>query len=154
MSLSSFKKQKGAGMIEVLVAVLILGTSLLALGALQNRALHFNHSAYLRSQANVLAYDILDRMRINRDQMDSYERELTDDKPNSSTDLVDTDLNEWLTAVERTLPGGTGAIACDDDDVCTVTLEWVDRDSPPDPEGAEEGEEDQETTSFSYSTRV
>lgn len=159
MTLRPTHRQKGAGMIEVLITVLILGTSLLALGALQNRALHFNHSAYLRSQANVLAYDILDRMRINRGQLASYEIELsgTDDAPESPSNLPERDLSEWLTAVDTTLPGGEGAIECDADNLCTVTLRWVDRDSPPEaPEegGGEEGEPEEETTTFTYSTRI
>lgn len=162
MMLRPAHRQKGAGMIEVLITVLILGTSLLALGALQNRALHFNHSAYLRSQANVLAYDILDRMRVNRGQLASYERDLTDDVPDSPSNLPGEDLEEWLTAVDTTLPGGQGAIECDADNLCTVTLRWVERDSPPEApadgeggggEGAAE-EPTQETTTFTYSTRI
>ena len=73
--MSPVNKQQGAGLIEVLVTVLILGTSLLALAALQSRSLQYNHSAYLRSQANILAYDILDRVRINRSNMSAMASE-------------------------------------------------------------------------------
>src|SRR5690625_2050477 len=56
-------RMRGVGLIEVLVTLIILSTALLTLTALQTRSLQFNHSAYLRSQANNFAYDILDRDR-------------------------------------------------------------------------------------------
>lgn len=146
------RQQRGVGLIEVLVTVLILATSLLAMGALQSRSLQFNHSAYLRSQANILAYDILDRMRINNpeDNLGSYERDLDDDKPGAGGNLAQKDLNEWLTSVGQNLPGGRGGIDCDNR-VCTVTLEWVEQDSFGEEVDPEEG---QETTTFTYSTRI
>ncbi len=145
--------QKGAGLIEVLVTVLILATSLLAMGALQSRSLQFNHSAYLRSQANIIAYDILDRMRINKpeENLGSYDHDLDDAKPGAGGDLAQRDLNEWLTFVERNLPGGKGAIDCDNERVCTITLEWVEQDSFGEEVDPEDG---QETTTFTYSTRI
>lgn len=149
---SQFRKQRGVGLIEVLVTVLILATSLLAMGALQSRSLQFNHSAYLRSQANVLAYDILDRMRINREALVNYNRDLDDGKPAGGS-VTNQDLNEWLTAVERSLPGGQGAIDCNGG-VCEITLEWVEQDSLA-VNDEEPGEDDeQETTTFTYSTRI
>jgi len=152
--MTMLKRQKGAGLIEVLVTVLIMATSLLALGALQSRSLQFNHSAYLRSQANVMAYDILDRMRINAGQYTSYERSLTDAVPGASTNnLAQQDLHEWLTTVGRNLPGGQGSIDCDANRQCTVVLRWVDRDRPAE-EGAADPGDEQETTTFTYSTRL
>ena len=58
--------QRGATLIEVLVAMLVLSIGLLGLAGMQMTALKSNQSAYYRSQATVLAYDIIDRMRANR----------------------------------------------------------------------------------------
>lgn len=58
--------QQGASLIEVMVAVFILGAGLLGLGALQARSLMMNQSAYYRSIAADLAYDLADRIRANR----------------------------------------------------------------------------------------
>ncbi|UZJ44687.1 type IV pilus modification protein PilV [Marinimicrobium sp. C6131] len=147
----AMSRQRGAGLIEVLVTVLILATSLLAMGALQNRSLQFNHSAYLRSQANLLAYDILDRVRINSDEFEAYSHDLGDDAPGGG-DVTNADISDWLNAVAGTLPGGEGGIDCEDATwVCTVTIRWIDDDRL-----AAEIDEDaaQETTTFTYSTRV
>lgn len=56
---------RGFTLIEVLVALLVLSIGLLGLAALQNTALQFNTDSYQRTQATLLAYDILDRMRAN-----------------------------------------------------------------------------------------
>lgn len=149
MSLNSSHKQSGAGLIEVLVTVLILATSLLAMGALQNRSLQFNHSAYLRSQANILAYDILDRMRINRDRVDSYDGYGFGDDAPAGNSLAATDVQQWLDRLERTLPGGEGAIDCDANQLCTISLRWVDEDAAPDEAGA-----DAQLVTFTYSSRI
>jgi type IV pilus assembly protein PilV len=59
-------RSRGFTLLEILVALLILTIGLLGLGTLQMTSLRYNHSALLRSQATLLAQDILDRMRANR----------------------------------------------------------------------------------------
>lgn len=56
---------KGFTLIEVLIAMLVLAVGLLGLAALQVTGLRNNLSAYHRSQATILAYDMADRMRAN-----------------------------------------------------------------------------------------
>lgn len=57
--------QAGMTLIEVLVAVLILGVGLLGAAALQLNALRYTDSALMTSQASFIAYDMLDRIRAN-----------------------------------------------------------------------------------------
>ena len=54
-------------MLEMLVALLVLSIGLLGVATLQVRGQQFNQVGYLRTQATFLAYDIMDRMRINVD---------------------------------------------------------------------------------------
>lgn len=140
------RNQQGAGLIEVLVTVLILGTSLLALAALQSKSLQYNHSAYLRSQANILAYDILDRVRVNRANVASYSLGLADGKP-SGTTLAQQDMSEWLTNIETMLPGADGAVECvAATGLCTVTVQWAEQNSS--------GETSEDQSQFVYTTRL
>jgi len=152
------KTQQGAGLIEVLVTVLILGTSLLALAALQSKSLHYNHSAYLRSQANILAYDLLDRIRLNQGQLASYQLsapeeggEEPDPDGEDPTPPVPThasgDLDQWQARLSSTLPGATGELECSTANrVCTVTISWVEQNSS--------GDQEEDSTTFVYSTRI
>ncbi|MDP2882394.1 MAG: type IV pilus modification protein PilV [Azonexus sp.] len=59
-------KQRGMSLIEVMVAVVVLASGLLGLGALQSRSLAMNQSAHYRSIAADLAADLADRIRANR----------------------------------------------------------------------------------------
>jgi type IV pilus assembly protein PilV len=52
-------------LIEVLVALLILGVGLLGAAAVQLNALKYTDSARMTSQASFIAYDMLDRIRAN-----------------------------------------------------------------------------------------
>jgi len=59
------QRQRGATLIEVLVAFLLLSLGLLGMSALQVKALQNSHSALQRSQATKLAHYMLDAMRAN-----------------------------------------------------------------------------------------
>lgn len=59
-------KAAGFSLIEVMVAVLVLGVGLLGFALLQTMSVRFTQSANQRTQATNLAYDMLDQMRANR----------------------------------------------------------------------------------------
>ena len=58
--------QTGSSLLEVLVAVVVLSIGLLGLAGLQMTSIKGSHSAYMRSQATLLAYDLADRARTTR----------------------------------------------------------------------------------------
>jgi type IV pilus assembly protein PilV len=58
-------KHAGFTLIEILIAMVLLAIGLLGLAVLQATSLKNNHSAYNRSQATQLAYDMADRIRAN-----------------------------------------------------------------------------------------
>lgn len=142
----NIKNQLGVSLIEVLIAVLILGTALLTLTSLQTRSLQFNQSAYFRSQANILAYDILDRIRINRENAENYDLAITASAPTGTTTLVERDLKSWLDSVAVILPSGDGSIDCDSDNQCTVNISWIEQLSSLSNEN--------ETVTFTYSAQI
>lgn len=118
----------GFTMVEVLIAVLVLSIGLIGLASLQGVSLQFNNSAYLRSQATNLAYDMADRVRANRQAAlqdpSPYNLAVGAATPAPGT-LAETDLNEWRTALGITLPAGTGGVAIQAGRV-TVVVCWDD----------------------------
>ena len=60
---SSRRHQQGVGLIEVLIAVLVVSIGFLGVAALQVYTLSTNNSAMARSMTTVASYSILDAMR-------------------------------------------------------------------------------------------
>lgn len=58
-------QHRGFTLVEVLVSLAILSFGLLGLAMLQLEGLKNNTDAYFRTQASLLAYDIMDRIRAN-----------------------------------------------------------------------------------------
>lgn len=61
-------RTRGFTLVEVLVSLVILSIGLLGIAKLMLLSSHSNDSAYLRSQATGLAYEMLDYMRANSAQ--------------------------------------------------------------------------------------
>lgn len=110
-------------MLEVLIALLVLSVGLLGLAGLQYSGLKSNRSAYLRSQASILASQITDSMRTNRANAASYV--VSFGSTPTGTTLADQDLQEWKTNLANSLPSGDGKIAVTGN-LVTVTIQWDD----------------------------
>lgn len=145
--LKVMKTNAGFTLIEVLVAVIILAGGLLGLAALQAKSLSNNLSAYSRSQATHLAYDIADKMRANPSAAltpaAGYLGPIPENCPNganpntctactssatpcSSLQLAQKDLFDWGRDLTAALPNqGVGQIILNNG-VYTVTITWND----------------------------
>lgn len=124
------RQQAGTSLIEILVTILIVSFGLLGVAGVVGNGLKNNHSSYGRTQASILAADIIDRMRANRREAESigapYDIVLLDPTP-TGTSIAERDLNAWRTALATTLPAGSGAVSMDaTTKKVTVTVQWDD----------------------------
>ena len=146
-------KQTGTSLIEVLVAVVVVSVGLVGLAALQTVSMRNNQSAYLRSQATILVYDMLDRMRAHPDAATTGQYVIALGAPSaiatncestacSTTDMTTFDISQWkcqlgawdsnsvcstTLSLSGYLPGGDGSIT-QVGDIHTVSVTWLDRD--------------------------
>ncbi len=72
-------KQRGIGLIEILITVILLSIGFLAAAQMQMQGMRFSQSAYFQSQAYFLTSDMIDRMRANEEgvEMGAYDNIVT-----------------------------------------------------------------------------
>lgn len=148
---SSVEKSRGVGLVEVLVTMLLLSIALLTLATLQSRSLQYNQGAYLRSQANILAGDIFERMRNNIGEprtayniaASAYDLSAAAATGNLST----VDVDQWRRSLAVNLPAGRGAINCvAATGICSITISWSELNAS--------GLAAENTTTLTYSARL
>ena len=116
----------GFTLIEVLIAMLVLGVGLLGLAGLQAKSLSNTQSAYNRSLATELAYDLADRMRANNNPLGlaiyssmlptaalAQANCVTVSTYCPSDVMAENDLYQWNLALVTTLPSGQGIVCLD-----------------------------------------
>jgi type IV pilus assembly protein PilV len=123
------RRVSGFSLIEVLVALLVLAIGLLGLAALQAQGLRFNHDAYVRTTATHMASGIIDRMRVNRNNVAPYTAAPAPPfNCDPTVSSIAMDLECWYDGLSRSLPGGAGVITANATaNFYDVTVRWVDR---------------------------
>lgn len=133
------KKQAGVGLIEILIAVLVLSIGFLGMAALQTKALSNNNSAMDRTQATIATYSILDAMRVDRANVLAGNYNTTVEVgscPAAGGTLASEQLNRWCTGTPGVTPpdglaalgnGAEGEVDCDANGNCDITLIFDDQ---------------------------
>ncbi|MCY1254747.1 MULTISPECIES: type IV pilus modification protein PilV [Pseudomonas] len=114
--------QEGMTLVEVLVALVILGVGLLGAAAVQLNALKYTDSARMTSQASFIAYDLMDRIRANA------AADYTIAPPASGNPDVtrDQDLFDFNANIVSSLgASATGSVTVNRQ-VYTITITWDD----------------------------
>lgn len=143
---SRCSRSGGFTLIEILVTLFILAVGLLGLAGLMVDGMRNNQGAYLRTQASILAYDMADRMRANREEAEDggeYDGFTTVQASTTMPACASTaggctpeqqaavDKVQWTRQIQGAgsgmalLPGGVGTITHDDtNDIFTVRISW------------------------------
>jgi type IV pilus assembly protein PilV len=136
--------QRGVGLIEVLVTVVVLSVGLLGIASMQTHAIKNNNSALERSMAVIQSYSIADAMRVARTAAIDGEFDLDlDEQPGtgsvgnvyksapvegsgSSQSFAQAALSDWRSSLKALLgDSATGSVACAEA-VCTIVVQWDD----------------------------
>ena len=131
------RNQRGAGLIEVLVAVLVMAIGLLGIAALQAVTLRNTGGAAERSQAVFQSYSMLDILRADKDNAASYNTSGFECSSNSEAPASgdgttssgsDALVEAWLDTLQATVaPSACGMIQCvvaSGNTDCTITTRW------------------------------
>lgn len=118
----------GAGLIEVLIAVLVLAIGLLGIAAMQATALRNSQSSLERSQGVISTYSIMDAMRANLDAAKAFEYNTSAscDVSGSAT-LAENDIAFWQEQLEQNLgEDACGTVDCNNSGLCLISVTWDD----------------------------
>ncbi len=139
------RHQSGLGMIEILITVLVLAIGILGVASTQVVSLQMNSQSQSRSQAVLLAEDLLDRIRANSDNLGAYALAQDDaqgaDGGDCDTSFVPANANvaandiaAWENSLACLLPEAERTVAVDlFTNVVTVTIDWDQNDQAMNP---------------------
>lgn len=119
------KNARGFSLVEVLVSIVIVAIGLLGMAGLTAAGLKSNNTSYYRSQATVLANDILDRMRANAVQARGQQYDVAAGPAYTAAGgtLELFDCQEWVAAIAAAMPGGTGTVDVNAG-TATIVINW------------------------------
>lgn len=120
------RNSAGFSLVEVLVSMVILSIALLGTAGLMSASLRSTNTSYYRSQATVLADDIMDRMRANLTAAAAQRYDI-DPGPvfaAAAGSMALYDCTEWTTMLAQTLPGGRGTVDVLPNGVATIVIQW------------------------------
>lgn len=121
-------RQRGASLLEVLIALLVLAIGMLGMAALQSVTLRNSNSSLGRSQAVIQTYSVFDMLRLDRARAQQGAYDVPDWKCQAAAPASGDDVfNEWLGQVQANLgdPTACGRIDCEANE-CTVGIRWDD----------------------------
>jgi len=136
--------QLGFTLVEVLVALVVLGVGLLGVAKMVLSAVKADDSAYMRSQATQFAYGVLDLMRANQTAAIAGSYSYPDTRAVASPGVTCTsascstatlaqwDVYDWQNRLAAVVPAGYGAITVTQNapaagsTLVTVTVFWND----------------------------
>lgn len=116
-------KQRGVGLIEVLIAVLILAIGLLGIAALQAVTLKNTGSAASRTQATIQIYSMLDIIRADRANVSAYNTNIYAEGDGTGQPGT---MMGWLDGLKTSVaPDAMGRVICIADSMtCEVGVQW------------------------------
>lgn len=114
--------QRGVSMIEVLITLVVFSIGLLSVAGLQTISKKSNYDAMQRTQASILAMDMLERMRANSTALSSYVTSdagaeatpsvLCDATACNPAQLAAWDIYEWTRSLEGYAEWDSSATGC------------------------------------------
>ena len=126
--------QHGFGLVEALVALVVVSVGMIGIAVLYGQGLGASKTALYRTQAVILASDMADRIRLNRRAGVAYQNGGAGTNRNcepggatcSPTQMAEHDLFVWNALIDRQLPGadGTVAYAATSPPTYTISVSW------------------------------
>ena len=112
------QSQQGFGLVESLVALVVVSVGMIGIAVLYGQGLGASRTALYRTQAVILASDMADRIRLNRRGGATYQTAGAGTARNcvpggamcNPTQMAEHDLWAWNAQIDLQLPGADGVV--------------------------------------------
>ena len=125
--MNSLEKEKGVGLIEVLLALAILLFTALSVSTVQSTQMINTIRSSDHFSLDALSNNMLDTLRTWRSAAAAgsfnYDAEAGTEFSSDTTDSAQSIAVDWNDQIVQSLPSGLGAIQCTPD-ICNVTISW------------------------------
>jgi len=146
--------QAGFTLIEVMIAVLVLGVGLLGFAMLQTMSVRYTKSAQNRTVATNLSYELVDLIRTQRNGASYYNNikagSFADVTGGNCALVQDTspanNVTRWKCKLRTAFPDGTANVVLGVNGDLNITIEWSD--------AYWEEDAGKQKTSFNVKTRI
>jgi len=110
--------QYGFGLVEALVALVVVSVGMIGIAVLYGQGLGASRTALYRTQAVILASDMADRIRLNRRAGAVYQTAAAGTNRNcvpggatcTPTQMAENDLFVWNAVIDQQLPAADGTV--------------------------------------------
>jgi type IV pilus assembly protein PilV len=128
--------QRGFGLVEALVALVVVSVGMIGIAVMYGQGLGASRTALYRTQAVILASDMADRIRLNRRGGITYQSAGAGTNRNcvpggamcSPVQMAEHDLWAWNAQIDRLLPGADGVVlfTAAAPPTYTIRITWAD----------------------------
>jgi type IV pilus assembly protein PilV len=122
---TSGNRQRGVGLLEVMISVLILAVGMLGIAAMQSITLKNAGASAYRTQATLQVYSMMDIIRADRNNLAAYNTNIYTSGSGSGNPGT---MAGWLEGLKTTVaPDAKGLVVCNADTMtCSVGIQWSD----------------------------
>lgn len=119
----SCNKQKGVGLVEVMIALAILMVTAMATSTLQVTGMSSARFSNIHFTLEQLSSDMLEMLRADTSSASAgfYDFDASAD---TSAVSSDSEVAAWNDRIARLLPSGQGGVECTADE-CEVSISWI-----------------------------
>lgn len=116
--------QHGSTLIEVLISILVVAIGLLGYAGLLLNTQKKNNDAYYRTQATLMASDMLESMRANSAPALQGDYNIAVGSAPTASGMAGADLARWKSNLAEGLPAGNGSVSVDLQGNATIVIQW------------------------------
>jgi len=119
----NLKKQGGAGLIETIIALVIMSFGIISIGVMQRSSLSNLRYSETHFQLNYLSNEMFEQLTANKAAAIAGQYNIGFDDADPTGNWIADSISAWKNRVRQSLPNGESEITCTTES-CDIVLRW------------------------------